>query len=256
MKGFIGSPNIDTNSRLCMASSVAGHKRAFGADVVPRCYEDLDEADLVVLVGSNAAWCHPVLFQRIQAATAGAAHARRQHRSAPHGDREGADLQLARPAPMPMLFNGLLAGSPTSGRSIGDSSTRTPRASPTLALARASRRPRRPGRATGLAATTSSGSLLVRRDASGSSPATPRASTSRCADRQGQRHHQLSPRHRPHRPAGVGPLSLTGQPNAMGGREVGGLANMLAAHMGFDPASSAIGCAGSGRRRDLAMARA
>ena len=52
MKGFIGSANIDTNSRLCMASSVAGHKRAFGSDTVPGCYEDLELADLVVLVGS------------------------------------------------------------------------------------------------------------------------------------------------------------------------------------------------------------
>src|SRR5687768_9207289 len=65
MKGFIGSANIDTNSRLCMASSVAGHKRAFGADTVPNDYEDLELADLIVLVGSNLAWCHPVLFQRI-----------------------------------------------------------------------------------------------------------------------------------------------------------------------------------------------
>src|SRR5260370_229954 len=65
MKGFIGSGNVDTNSRLCMASSVAGHKRAFGSDTVPGCYEDLDEADLLVLVGSNAAWCHPILFQRM-----------------------------------------------------------------------------------------------------------------------------------------------------------------------------------------------
>src|ERR1700746_3590464 len=67
MKGFIGSANVDTNSRLCMASSVAGHRRAFGADTVPGCYEDLDEADLLVLVGSNAAWCHPILFQRMLA---------------------------------------------------------------------------------------------------------------------------------------------------------------------------------------------
>src|SRR5258706_2864364 len=67
MKGFVGSANVDTNSRLCMASSVAGHRRAFGADTVPGCYEDLDEADLLVLVGSNAAWCHPVLFQRMLA---------------------------------------------------------------------------------------------------------------------------------------------------------------------------------------------
>ena len=65
MKGFIGSANVDTNSRLCMASSVAGHRRAFGADTVPGTYADLDQADLIVLVGSNAAWCHPVLFQRM-----------------------------------------------------------------------------------------------------------------------------------------------------------------------------------------------
>ena len=70
MKGFIGSGNIDTNSRLCMASSVAGHRRAFGSDTVPGLYEDLELADTVVLVGSNLAWCHPVLFQRLAAARA------------------------------------------------------------------------------------------------------------------------------------------------------------------------------------------
>jgi len=70
MKGFIGSGNIDTNSRLCMASSVAGHRRAFGEDVVPGCYEDFDETDLAILVGSNTAWCHPILYQRLLAARA------------------------------------------------------------------------------------------------------------------------------------------------------------------------------------------
>jgi assimilatory nitrate reductase catalytic subunit len=70
MKGFVGSANIDTNSRLCMASAVAGYKRAFGADTVPNDYTDLEQAELVVLVGSNLAWCHPVLFQRLGAAKA------------------------------------------------------------------------------------------------------------------------------------------------------------------------------------------
>src|SRR4051794_699357 len=65
MKGFVGTANIDTNSRLCMASSIAGHVRAFGEDLVPGVYEDIDEADLVVLAGSNAAWCHPVLYRRL-----------------------------------------------------------------------------------------------------------------------------------------------------------------------------------------------
>src|SRR3546814_388205 len=65
MKGFIGSANIDTNSRLCMSSAVAGHIRDFGEDVVPATYDDLDLADLVVLVGSNTAWCHPIVYKRI-----------------------------------------------------------------------------------------------------------------------------------------------------------------------------------------------
>ncbi|MDF6743928.1 molybdopterin-dependent oxidoreductase, partial [Escherichia coli] len=60
MKGFIGTANIDTNSRLCMSSAVAGHKRAFGEDLVPVCYDDLETAELIVLVGSNTAWCHPI----------------------------------------------------------------------------------------------------------------------------------------------------------------------------------------------------
>src|ERR1700709_717791 len=70
MKGFIGSANIDTNSRLCMASTLSGPVRAFGADLGAGTYEDLELADLVVLVGSNLAWCHPVLYQRLQAARA------------------------------------------------------------------------------------------------------------------------------------------------------------------------------------------
>ena len=65
MKGFVGSANIDTNSRLCMSSAVAAHKRAFGEDLVPLSYDDIDEANVVVLVGSNLAWCHPVLYQRL-----------------------------------------------------------------------------------------------------------------------------------------------------------------------------------------------
>jgi assimilatory nitrate reductase catalytic subunit len=110
MKGFIGSANIDTNSRLCMASSVAGHRRAFGADVVPGCYEDLDEADLVILVGSNLAWCHPVLYQRLMKA-----RAERGTRIVVIDPRRTAtcsdiDLHLAiRPGTDVALFNGLLA---------------------------------------------------------------------------------------------------------------------------------------------------
>jgi len=67
VKGFLGTANIDTNSRLCMASAVVGYKRAFGSDTVPCSYEDLELADLIILVGSNTAWAHPIVYQRIAA---------------------------------------------------------------------------------------------------------------------------------------------------------------------------------------------
>src|SRR5262245_10513827 len=111
IKGFIGSANIDTNSRLCMASSVAGHRRAFGSDTVPGLYEDFELADLVVLVGSNLAWCHPVLFQRLEMAK----RARPSLRIVVIDPRRTetcdiADLHLAlRPGSDVALFNALLA---------------------------------------------------------------------------------------------------------------------------------------------------
>src|ERR1700687_752475 len=109
MKGFIGSANVDTNSRLCMASSVAGHRRAFGADTVPGCYEDLDQADLLVLVGSNAAWCHPVLFQRMvkNRQERGAKIIAIDPRRTPTGDAADHFLGLA-PGTDTALFCGLL----------------------------------------------------------------------------------------------------------------------------------------------------
>jgi assimilatory nitrate reductase catalytic subunit len=110
MKGFVGSANIDTNSRLCMASAVAAHIRAFGEDVVPCSYDDIDAADLIVLVGSNTAWCHPIIWQRIEAARAARGtkliviDPRRTETAA------GADLHLAiRADGDTALFNGLLA---------------------------------------------------------------------------------------------------------------------------------------------------
>ena len=109
MKGFIGSGNIDTNSRLCMASAVAAHKQAFGADLVPGCYEDLDLADLVVFCGHNAAWTHPVLFRRMEAQRArGQRHVVIDPRRT--DTAEGCDLFLPlAPQSDVRLWNGLLA---------------------------------------------------------------------------------------------------------------------------------------------------
>src|SRR6266567_1394564 len=202
MKGFIGSANVDTNSRLCMASSVAGHKRAFGADTVPGSYEDLEEADLLVLVGSNTAWCHPVLFQRM----------------------------------VTVLFCGLLAHlADLCALDYGYIDAHTMAFENTLAHARAiapdlvatARLTRLPqadvARFFDLFRSTPNTvtcfSQGVNQSAQGTDKVNAIINCHLATGRIGRR--------------GQGPFSLTGQPNAMGGREVGGLANQLAAHMAF-----------------------
>jgi assimilatory nitrate reductase catalytic subunit len=246
MKGFIGTANIDTNSRLCMASSVAGHIRAFGEDIVPGCYEDIDAADLVVVVGSNMAWCHPVLYQRLVAAR----ESRRTKvvaidpRHTPTCDI--ADIHLAiRPGSDVAVFAGLLSHLAATA-ACDDAWTRQ--------------------FATGLAAATevarkSAPSLATVAEIADVAAADLArfydwfAATERTVTLYSQGTNQSSvgtdkvnaiinchlATGRIGRP-GMGPFSLTGQPNAMGGREVGGLANQLAAHMSFaNPAD--IDCA-------------
>jgi len=241
MKGFIGSANIDTNSRLCMASSVAGHKRAFGADVVPGCYEDLDEADLIVLVGSNAAWCHPVLFQRMlrNRASRGARMVNIDPRRT--GTGEEADLQLSlRGGSDAILFNGLLVDLVRRGRiDRGWIDAHTAGFADTLATARhVAPDVAATARACGLPPddverfftwfaesdrAVTCYSQGVNQSVRGTDTVNAIINCHFATGRIGR--------------PGAGPLSLTGQPNAMGGREVGGLANQLAAHMGFDDAS-------------------
>ena len=240
MKGFIGSANVDTNSRLCMASSVAGHRRAFGADTVPGCYEDLDEADLLVLVGSNAAWCHPVLFQRMLA--------NKQQRGARivvidprRTDTAGdADLFLGlRPGTDTALFCGLLVHLADSGALDSQLyrtftppvSTRRWRGRASIAGSVAAT-----ALATGLSEADVATFFQMFRD-------TARVVTlySQGVNQSAQGTDKVNAIINCHLATGrigkpgASPFSLTGQPNAMGGREVGGLANQLAAHMGFTP---------------------
>ena len=239
MKGFIGSANVDTNSRLCMASSVAGHRRGFGADTVPGCYEDLDEADLLVLVGSNAAWCHPVLFQRMIA--------NKQNRGArmividPRRTDTAEDAELflgLKPGTDTALFSGLLVHLADNG-----------------ALDRAYIEAHTTGFDEALARARSiAGSVAATALATGLSEAdvatffkmfreTERAVTmySQGVNQSAQGTDKVNAILNCHLATGrigkpgAGPFSLTGQPNAMGGREVGGLANQLAAHMNFTP---------------------
>jgi assimilatory nitrate reductase catalytic subunit len=235
-KGYIGAANIDTNSRLCMASAVAGHKRAFGADVVPGNYEDLEQADLVVFVGSNAAWCHPVLYQRVAAAKARNPGMRVVVVDPRRADVCAiADLHLAlRPGSDAVLFNGLLAHLDRVG--AADTAFVAKHTSGVeTALAAARDPPERVAEICGLppgsvalffdwfARTEKSVTLYSQGINQSTSGADKVNSILNC--------HLLTGRvGRP----GMGPFSLTGQPNAMGGREVGGLANQLAAHMEID----------------------
>jgi assimilatory nitrate reductase catalytic subunit len=239
MKGFIGSANVDTNSRLCMASSVAGHRRAFGADTVPGCYEDLDEADLLVLVGSNAAWCHPVLFQRMLA--------NKQKRGARivvidprRTDSAGdADLFLGlKPGTDTALFSGLLVHLADTGALDQDYIERHTSGFDD-ALARARNIAGSIG-ATALATGLAEADLA---DFFHQFKNTPRVVTlySQGVNQSAQGTDKVNAIINCHLATGrigkpgASPFSLTGQPNAMGGREVGGLANQLAAHMAFTP---------------------
>jgi assimilatory nitrate reductase catalytic subunit len=239
MKGFIGSANVDTNSRLCMASSVAGHRRAFGADTVPGIYEDLDEADLLVLVGSNAAWCHPVLFQRMIA--------NKQRRGArmvvidprKTDTSEDADLFLGvKPGSDTALFSGLLVYLADNGALDRDYISRH-----TAGFDEALMRAR--GIAGSIAATALATGLSEQDVAAFFQmfAATPRVVTlySQGVNQSAQGTDKVNAILNCHLATGrigkvgASPFSLTGQPNAMGGREVGGLANQLAAHMNFTP---------------------
>ncbi len=236
-KGFIGTSNVDTNSRLCMASAVAGHRRAFGADVVPQSYDDLELADLIVLAGSNAAWCHPVIYQRIQ--TARAERGVRVVSIDPRrtATSEGADLHLAlRPGSDIQLWNGLLVWLADQGaidRSYVSRHTEGLGAALQIARRQCASIAAIAGE-TGLAAAdieafyrcwagtqrvVSCYSQGINQSAAGSDKVNAILNCHLATGRIGK--------------PGAGPLSLTGQPNAMGGREVGGLANVLAAHMGY-----------------------
>jgi assimilatory nitrate reductase catalytic subunit len=240
MKGFIGSANVDTNSRLCMSSTVAGHRRAFGADTVPGTYQDLDKADLLILVGSNAAWCHPVLYQRMIAnkrARGAKIIVVDPRRTA---TAEDADLFLSvAPGMDTALFAGLLVhladtlaldyqyiDAFTTG--LTEALVRAREIAPDVATT---------AKATGLAEadierffemfrTTSNVvtcfSQGVNQSAQGTDKVNSIINCHLATGRIGK--------------PGMGPFSLTGQPNAMGGREVGGLANQLAAHMNFNGA--------------------
>ncbi|SBS29361.1 Nitrate reductase [Marinomonas spartinae] len=235
LKGFIGTSNIDSNSRLCMASSVVGHKRAFGMDTVPVCYDDIELAELVILVGSNLAWCHPVLYQRLRVAKQANPNLvvvvidPRRNESC-----EIADLHLAlNPGADVALFNGLLHYlSKTQQLDASFIADHTNHFSEAL---EAALQEGDVSYITGLDEQTLAGfyetfaktdkvltiySQGVNQSTQGSDKVNSIINCHLAMGKIGV--------------PGCGPFSVTGQPNAMGGREVGALANTLVAHMEFD----------------------
>jgi len=238
MKGFIGAANIDTNSRLCMSSAVSAHKRAFGTDTVASCYDDLELAELVVITGSNMAWCHPILFQRLRAAKDNNPAMKIvviDPRRTASCDIADLHLPLASGSDV-KLFNGALSFLGPAG-----------------AIERTFVEQHTDGFADALeAAQLDAGDIHqvaelcqldsddlrtfygwlrdcdkqltiysqgVKQSSSGADKVNAILNLHLATGRIGK--------------PGSGPLSLTGQPNAMGGREVGGLANQLAGHMEF-----------------------
>ncbi|MFC7736542.1 molybdopterin-dependent oxidoreductase [Roseomonas sp. GCM10028921] len=232
-KGFLGTGNIDSNSRLCMASAVAAHKRAFGEDVVPGTYEDLESADLVVLVGSNLAWCHPVLFQRIAAARALRPSMRLvivDPRRTPSA--EGADLHLPiRPGSDVALFNALLAHLDDHGltdRAYVGAHTQGLDAALAAARADAGDAAARTGLDPGALATFLRWFAETPRVVTLWSQGINQSETGTDGANAIINAHLLTGRIGV---LGAGPFSITGQPNAMGGREVGALGHVLAGHL-------------------------
>ena len=242
MKGFIGSGNIDTNSRLCMASAVVAHKLAFGADLVPGCYEDLDLADLVVFSGHNAAWTHPVLYRRMEAARArGQRHVVIDPRRTDTAESAQLHLPLA-PQTDVRLWNGLLAD--LLRRGAADRGYIAAHvagfAQVERALAADDQSIHAVSADCGLDAgdletffrwfaetprTVSLFSMGANQSAQGVAKGSAILNAHLATGRIGR--------------PGACPFSITGQPNAMGGRETGGMATTLAGHMDFDELSRA-----------------
>jgi assimilatory nitrate reductase catalytic subunit len=232
-RGLVGTNNIDTNSRLCMSSAVAGYKQTLGADSVPTCYDDIDHADLFFFAGSNAAYAHPVLFRRVEEARSRNPVAKTIVVDPRRTDTAaGADLHLQiLPGSDVALFHGLLhllLWEEKIDRRFIEAHTEefvalkalvrdyTPAAVAQLCGIRAEDLVRAAqwwGEARAVLSLYCQG---LNQSTSGTAKNAALINLHLATGQIGR--------------PGAGPFSLTGQPNAMGGREVGGMANLLSAH--------------------------
>jgi assimilatory nitrate reductase catalytic subunit len=242
-KGLLGTNNVDTNSRLCMSSAVSGYKATLGADAPPACYDDFADADLVFITGSNLAWAHPILCRRLEDAKAARPTQKwivvdpRRTETAAMADLHlqilpGSDVALAHGLLHLMLWEGLADHAFIAAHTSGFEALRDRVRECTA---------RETARVTGLreedivtAARCWGGAKAVlslycqglNQSAQGTANSASLINLHLATGQIGR--------------PGAGPFSLTGQPNAMGGREVGGLANLLSAHRDLaDPAHRA-----------------
>jgi assimilatory nitrate reductase catalytic subunit len=242
-KGLIGTNNIDSNSRLCMSSAVAGYKQTLGMDAPPACYDDINSAGTLFITGSNTAYAHPILFRRIEDARRANPAMKvvvvdtRRTETATQSDlflqiQPGTDVMLHHGMLHLMLWEGWLdvayMAAHTSGFEVLKTLVRgcTPEVVArtcgisTEALLQATRL--FAGVQDGHLCTTTRTPTLslycqgLNQSSSGSAKNTSLINLHLATGQIGK--------------PGAGPFSLTGQPNAMGGREVGGMANLLSAH--------------------------
>jgi assimilatory nitrate reductase catalytic subunit len=232
-KGLIHTNNVDTNSRLCMSSAVAGYKASLGSDAVPACYDDIARAKTVFITGSNMAWAHPVLYRRLEDARRADPLMKvivvdpRRTETAAEADLHlqllpGTDVVLHHAMLHLMLWEGLVDHVYIQAHTSGFDALRdrVREFSPAHAA-----------KVCGLkegdivqaarwfaanAPTLSLWCMGLNQSSSGTDKNTTLLNLHLATGQIGK--------------PGAGPLSLTGQPNAMGGREVGGLANLLSAH--------------------------
>ncbi len=236
IKGMIGSNNIDTNSRLCMSSAVTAYKKSLGEDCVPVCYDDIEAADCLLIAGANPAWCHPILFRRMEAAKAANPSCKwivvdpRRTQSTQQADlhlqlKPGSDVALFHAIARCLIENGqtdaefirrhvngfdeLVQQVMSKSLSEYAALTDVPEADIRTAADWI-------GQADGFLSLWTMG---LNQSAAGTDKSLALINLSLITGKIGR--------------AGNGPFSLTGQPNAMGGREVGGLATMLAVHKDF-----------------------
>jgi assimilatory nitrate reductase catalytic subunit len=244
-KGLLGTNNIDSNSRLCMSSAVAGYKMTLGADAPPACYEDIAHAQCLFIAGSNAAWAHPILFRRIEDAKRANPALKMVVVDPRRTDTaDMADLHLAiQPGTDVMLFHGLLHIMLAQGWTQAAYIAEHTHGFEALQALVAEYTPQHVAQICGVPEadlyTAARWFAGVQDDSiMGASTERPPTLSLYCqglnqSSNGTAKNAALINLHlatqqigRP----GAGPLSLTGQPNAMGGREVGGMANLMSAH--------------------------